>query len=215
MEVKTATQKQKFDWIKEWHPYFFAQIRRDIKNEHLRNDPGFAKKYLGKPLPKAEVPELVEAYTKAIEDGREEIIDFLFQSWLLKKGEIYHYFADELSKITNDFTKLDTIEKATAEDIAERACHQFGALDTTIFALINGVVFPSDLFDELKKKSRKEEKTKHDNAEEQSILKEKEDLIRDYELKIQRLTDKYEKKLLGLEKKYQTDVAALKKQIKK
>jgi len=215
MEVKTATPKEKFNWIKEWHPYFFSQIRRDIKNEHLRNDPGFAKKYLGKTLPKAEVEELVDGYRKAIEDGRDEIIDFLFQSWLMKKGDIYLYFAEELSKISEDFTTLESIDKEKADDIAERACHQFGALDTTIFALINGVVFPPALFDELKKKSNKEEKTKKENAQEQSKLKEKEDLINDYELKIQRLTDKYEKKLLGLEKKYQTDVAALKKQIKK
>jgi len=215
MEVKTATSKQKFDWIKEWHPHFFSQIRRDIKNEHLKKDPAFVKKYLGKAVPKAELEELVAGYNKAVEDGREDVIDFLFQSWLLKKGEIYHYFAEELSKLTDDFTKLDSFEKETENDIAERACHQFGALDTTLFALINGVVFSPKLFEELKKKTHQELATKKENAEEQSKLKEKEDLIRDYELKIQRLTDKYEKKLLGLEKKYQNDVAALKKQLKK
>jgi hypothetical protein len=215
MEVKKATPKEKFDWIQEWHPYLFNLVKRDLRNEHLRNDPAFAKKYLGKTFPKADTQELVEGYRAAIQDGQEGLVDFLFQAWLLKKTDIYHYFAEELSKISEDFTELDTLDSQVAKEISDKAVHQFGALDTILFALMNGVVFPPSLFEELKKKAHEEERIKKKNADEQAAIKDREDLIRDYELRLQRLMDKYEKKLLGMEKKYHNDTAALKKQLKR
>ena len=213
---KTATYKEKYVALQDWMPSIIEEIKKDIKNEHLKKDLFFVKKYLAtKNINKITTEELVEAYKTAIaeEENGEDLAEFLTSRWLLKNSELYDFFDSTLSKINPDFSKLEEIDLPKSKAIINEANHQFGALPTYLFAVLNSVVFPQEAFQYLAEQAQKE---KHSHNEASTQLSEKlttENMQRQFELEINRLTDKYEKKLNGLQKKYHTDIDQLKKQV--
>ena len=214
--LKDSTHKEKFAMLKNWMPYILDSVKKDLKNEHLKKDWNFVKQYLpSKNINKLTVQELTEAYSRALEQDEraEDLAEFLTNRWLLKNTEIYHFFESELTKIAPNFSEIDELDRAKSHDLMHGAIEKFGAPKTYLFCVLNSVVFPQDIFEELNRKAQQtivnEESQSLVNQENASL----EALQLSYEQQIARLKDKYEKKILGLEKKYHCDIESYKKQI--
>lgn len=197
-------------------PQIVESVKKDIKNEHLKNDFTFVKKYLtGKNINKLTTEDLAEAYIRAIdeEEKAEEIAEFITNRWLLKNTELYDYFEKSLMKISPDFTQLTEIDAARSQEIIDGSVEQFGATRTYLFSVMNSVVFPKESYEKLDKRAKESYK----KEQQENVVKEEkmaqESLKQHYEEQIARLTDKYEKKLSGLQRKYLSDTEGLKKQI--
>lgn len=213
---KHATYKEKFADLKEWIPYLVESVKKDLRNDHLKNDMYFVKKFLAsKNIHKVTTEELAQAYEKAIqqEEQGESLAEFITTRWLIKNSELYEFFEKQLSQIQTDFASLEEMTPKQAEALIEVSKREFGAPDTYLFSVLNSVVLPKENF----------EKLKHDASHHQAQVKDElhrakehltgEQMRQELERETARLTDKYEKKLAGLQKKYLTDVEALKKQI--
>lgn len=213
---KDSTFKEKFAILKEWNPEIIELVKKDLKNEHLKQDYVFAKKYLpGKNIHKVTADDLIEAYGQAIEkeENGEKIAEFIANRWMLHSAEIYGYFETELAKINPDFDAIEKIEAPVATKLINDSVTQFGALNTYLFSVINSVAFDKADFDKLQKLSRSEKETNKANQEKAAEEKSFEDMVRDFEQRLARIEDKYEKKIDGLQKKYVKDTDMLKKQV--
>lgn len=213
---KDATYKQKFADLQEWIPLIINVIKKDLRNEHLKKDVFFVKKFLSsKNIHKTTTEDLAEAYTKAIqeEEQGEGLAEFITSRWLLKNSDLYEFFEEQLTQIDPDFSSLVELSPEQATTLIDASNKQFGAPHTYLFSVLNSVVLPEESFRQLRKDAQEHQR----NFEEESAkedLKLSEDLKnKNYEREIARLTDKYEKKLTGLQKKYVTDVEKLKKEV--
>lgn len=214
--LKETTYKAKFDMVASWMPSIIDSVKKELKNDHLRTDYAFCKHYFsGKSLNKLTNEELARAYMDALatSEKAEEIGEFITNRWLIKHSDLYHYFEQELTRINPNFNELEMLDKQTSIKLMEGAIQEYGAPKTYLFAVLNSVVFPPEVFSKLAQlaqesadKTRVETVAKQEHASVEAMK-------RNYELQIARLTDKYEKKLMGLQKKYATDVEALKKQV--
>lgn len=214
--LKDATYKEKCILLKPWMPQILETVKKDLKNEHLKNDFKFVKKYFsGKNLNKLTTQNFVDAYSTALEqeEKAEEIAEFLTNRWLMKNTELYEYFEAALSKISPDFTQLTEIKSDQAEEIIEKSNRQFGPLPTYLFSVMNSVVFPKECYEKLEKQAHAAQKIAHQEEIESQTKSTHESLKQQYELQIARLTDKYEKKLSGMERKYFQDTESLRKQL--
>lgn len=214
MLLKTATAAQRLQMISNWLPILIASVKKDLKNNHLPQNPQFYKTYFkNKTINKISVEELVDVYSNAILKGDEDISQFVINAWLLDHGMEYLFFEQELKTITSDFTELELIEPAKSNEIIERSIQRFGAPNTFLFSILNSVVFPEDILNALNKRAEAEAASKalaHAEAQkEQQDIRNQEQ----FQAAISRLTDKFEKKLEGMQKKYNADTTALKKQI--
>jgi polyhydroxyalkanoate synthesis regulator phasin len=214
--IKEATYKEKFDLLTDFINPIMEMVKREVKNDHLRQDFAFAKRYFpGKQVPKLTIQELAEGYKEAVknEENGESIAEFILSNWLLKHGDLYHYFEEKLSSITQDFTALQELSLPQSETIVKGSIQNFGAYSTYLFAVINSVVFPKDVFTSLEKEAKKAMKKEAEEKKQQEEAKSFALTQQSFQDQIARLTDKYEKKLLGLQKKYTQDVESLKKQV--
>jgi hypothetical protein len=213
---KNATYKEKFADLQEWIPFLVDSVKKDLRNEHLKKDLYFVKKFLpSKNIHKVTTNELAQAYQKAIqeEEQGEDLAEFITSRWLLKNSELYEFFEQQLSQISSDFTNLEEINLVQAQALIEASIHQFGAPHTYLFSVLNSVVFPQESFQTLKiqaQQHQEKEKEETQQAVEQLTV---EQMRKEFEREMMRLTDKYEKKLAGLQKKYISDVEGLKKQV--
>lgn len=214
--LKSATYKEKFAMLKIWLPKILDSVKKDLKGEHLRTDIQFCKTYLpGKNINKLSLDDLVTAYSKALDETEngEALCEFISNRWLLKNTELYGYFEEKLKAIDPNFTELEVIDHAKSKDLITGAVAHFGAPKTYLFSVLNSVVFPKEIYQELAKMAQASIEKEETEAK---ALHEKlsfEVMIRNHELQIARLVDKYEKKLTGLQKKYIQDTESLKKQL--
>lgn len=210
MLLKDSTYQQKFaTQLKPWMPLIVETTKRDLKQGPL------ARKYFSKPIAKLTADELKDGYLRAIAEDEqgESIGEWVAQCWLLKKPDLYAYFKDKLSEINPEFDQIEEIEHSKANAIVKEAISQFGAPDIYLFTIINAVVFPADVVDDLSAKAESEVKDAQQKKQAAHEEKSTEKMIANYEQQIARLTDKYEKKLQGFERKYLDDTESLKKQI--
>ncbi len=205
--------KEKFTLLKPWLGQMLSEIKKELKNDHLKKDPQFSKKYFNKPYHRVENSELSVGYCAAVDAGEDHIGEFIFQRWILKHSDIYHFFAQALEKINPDFAAIEQIDTEVATEIAEKSKVQFGAKNSYIFTVINSVAFPKSVIDDLQKQATDETETAQKMRKELQTIESQEALIKGYETKIQRLTDRYEKKLAGLQLKYKVDTDKLKNQV--
>lgn len=213
--LKDATFKEKFTLLKSWIPSIVESIKKDLKNDHLKNDWQFTKKYFGSKNPsKLTSEELAEGYLLALEgEAGEQVGEFITNRWLLKHPELYGFFEEELSKINPNFNELTEIDRDRSFAIIEKAIDKHGAPHTYFFAVLNSVVFPKEAFDRLNKSAKETLDRETSIAKKKEEIASIENLQQSHDEQISRLTDKYEKKLQGLQKKYLVDVETLKKQI--
>lgn len=214
--LKNATYKEKFSILREWIPTIVESIKKDLKNEHLKKDLSFTKKYLaGKNIAKLTTDDLIQAYSQALEDSEnsEALAEFMANRWLLKNTELYEFFEAQLRQISQNFTELDEIDSQKSKEIVAGSIQAHGALPTYLFAVINSVVFPKQIYTDLGELAREHHKKSVEEARIQQESFTVESTKKHYEQLMNRLTDKYEKKLSGLQKKYVQDMESLKKQV--
>lgn len=213
---KNATYKEKFADLKDWIPYLVDSVKKDLRNEHLKNDMYFVKKFLAsKNIHKVTTEELAQAYAKAIqeEEQGESLAEFITSRWLIKNSELYEFFENYLRQIHPDFADIEELTPQQAQGLIEASNREFGAPHTYLFSVLNSVVLPKESFETLKHQAKQHQTTKEEEsrlADEQLTV---DQMRKEFERENARLTDKYEKKLAGLQKKYLADVEALKKQI--
>lgn len=213
---KNASYKEKYASLQHWLPSIIEIVKKDLKNEHLKKDFVFIKKYLPTSnIHKVTVEELAQAYQKAIaeEENGEDIAEFITTRWLLKNSELYDFFESQLKNISTDFTTIEEIDLAKAQKIAKAASDEFGHQSAYLFSVLNSVVFPAEVFHQLEKQAKDESQRKNQENVQQNEKQSLEAQRIAFERDVARLTDKYEKKLAGLQKKYLDDTEGLKKQI--
>lgn len=214
--LKNATYQEKFQLLSPWMDEIVEEVKKDLKNDHLKKDWGFAKKYLpSKNIQKVTCDDLAAAYRNAIaaEENGEAIGEFIASRWLLKNSEVYQYFEEELSKITKDFSSLEVLSNEQSLRILEEAIVRFGAIKTYLFSVLNSVVFPEEQYQQLGKRAEKQSKEQEAQSAAELQQLSLDQQFKAHEREMARLADKYEKKLQGLQKKYLIDVENLKKQI--
>lgn len=214
--LKDASYKEKCLMLKHWMPQIIETIKKDLRNEHLKKDYRFVKKYFaGKNINKLMDNDYVDAYTSALEteENAEEIAEFLTNRWLLKNTELYSYFENKLSRISQDFTELTELDEQKSQEIVNESISHFGAPRTYLFAVLNSVVFPKKIYEKLDKEARESHQRTKQAEEDEQKQRAHQSLVQYHEEQINRLKDKYEKKLSGMERKYFQDIEALKKQV--
>jgi len=208
--------KEKLAALKKFMPEIIESVKKDLKNDHLRSDWAFGKKYFGSKNPlKLTTEELIEGYSKAIQDEEqgEKIAEFVANRWIFRNSDVYYLFEKHLQEKYPNFQDIKEIDSTIAENLIADSSEQYGFVKTYLFSFLNAVVFSDAIFEKLR--------TKADHELTESVVKDEEkkkelsfeSLKSDYETKIARLTDKYEKKLAGLERKYFVDTEGLKKQL--
>lgn len=213
--LKNTTYVEKFAMLQSWLPTMIDVVKKDLRNEHLKVDYKFFKRYFaGKVAAKLSVEELVPAYFHEVtEEHNEALGEFVCNRWLLKNTEIYDYFAQQLSQVTPEFQEIAELELPKALEVMEAAIQKFGPVDTYLFAVINSVVFPQPVFTELAKRADEARRHSHEERRRQVEEGTQEKSRLEQERLLQRTVDKYEKKLAGMQRKYHEDIASLKKQI--
>lgn len=214
--LKDVTYKEKFQILDPWMLQIIGSVKKDLKNEHLKNDWQFAKKYFAnKNIAKLTTEELTEGYRLAFasEDAGEALAEYISNRWLLKNTEMYHFFEEKLQQINPNFSDLVELEKEKAHTLMEESISHFGAPNTYMFSVINSVVFPKEIYDKLSKQAQHAAKENEIHAQAMEEKMSVDMIHQHYQQQIARLTDKYEKKLLGMQKKYTQDVETLKKQV--
>lgn len=212
---KDSSYREKFQELHRWFPLMIGEIKKDLKNHHLKTDKNFFRKYFsGKLIQKITLEELISAYTDALgQENGENLGEFLSNRWLLQNSDLYYHFEKKFQEMAIDFEKIEQLEKNPAETMMQSSIEEFGAIKTYIFSVLNGVVFPKETFEKLAKLAKEEnvykEKLQIEKTEKTTI----EELKKEHERELIRLTDRYEKKISGLQRKYQMDVDGLKKQI--
>lgn len=212
--IKDSSYQQKFILIQPWLVSIIEKIKKDLKNEHLRIDKNFCRKYfLGKNPNQVQPEDMAPAYIKDIAEGNVGLGEFIASRWLLKNTEIYNFFEEKLKTINPEFDQIQVLSQDQSLDIVQQSSQQFGVVNTYIFSVFNEVAFTDTVFEQLKQKA--EQTTNQIEAEqiEHEALHTVEALKKRHAREISTLTDRVEKKMLGLQKKYINDVDALKKQI--
>ena len=202
--------------LKEWGPVIFDEIKRDLKNEHIKQDYVFAKKYLGgKPAQRLTLDEIVSGYLRAVEEEEqgEKLAEFIANRWMMKSSDVYGFFEKELTRINPEFNEIVELPDQESNKLIEQSIAEFGAPKTYLFAVINSVCFSKKQFESLKNKAESEKKREEEALSKLHETANFDQLKKEFESKLVKLEEKYEKKLQGLEKKYLNDTASLKKQI--
>lgn len=214
--LKEATYKEKFVLLADWLPNIIETIQKDLKNEHLKNDPRFTKTYFNNKNPhKLTTAELTSGYNQALnsEENAEPLGEFIANRWMIRHTDLYHFFEERLRRINPNFTEMTEIEPHAARTLMEDAINEFGARNVYLFSIINSVVFPAQIYEQLRRRAHESAEIERVEAEIQAEKHSIESMQQSHEQQIARLTDKYEKKIQGMQKKYTLDVEALKKQI--
>lgn len=214
--LKDTSYCEKFAMISEWSPLIFQEIKKEIKNDHLKTDFSFSKKYFnGKPAAKLTMEEIIQGYERALEQDpqRETIAEFLSQRWLAKHTDLYDFFSNELSAISPNFSELEFIEDEKSKPMIAKGLETFSPIDLYLFCVLNSVVYSKEVFDELNSAAKEEWEKRKQISSSVQPAQTVEQLQTKYEQQITRLIDNYEKKLTGWQRKYFNDIDQLKKQI--
>jgi hypothetical protein len=211
--LKDSGYQEKFVMLKAWVPEIIEGVKKDLKNEHLKVDRVFCKRYfLGKNVAQIQSHEMAAAYETDIAEGNSGLGEFIATRWLLKNTDVYGFFEMHLKNLTSDFENLAELPEDLSRSLMEESSKQFGAKRTYLFAVLNSVVFPKHIYDVLHKaavsetEKERQEEAKHEQVDVETLKKRH---LRD----MTALKERFEKKLSGLERKYLNDVEALKKQI--
>lgn len=214
--LKDTTYSEKMVMLKGWLETILQEIKKDIKNDHLKKDWNFAKRFFPKKnVNKLSASELAEGYSIAVDesDQADALGEFIANRWLLKNTDVYDYFARQLNQVTDDFDSIDVLDMDLSKKMMADSTRFFGAQKTYFFSVFNSVVFPEEIYNELRQQAEEErdqivQQEQAEKEQQEWAAKEKA-----YEQQMSRLTDKFEKKFAGLEKKYLKDTESLKKQI--
>lgn len=197
--------------MKNWIVEVLNAIKKDIKTEHLGADPTFYRAHFGnRPQNRLTTEEIFAAYESELLKGNQELAEWVVNRWVFKHGDLYQVFAERLSQINPEFEEIKAISLEESKKILEGTVENFGAIPTFLFVVLNGVVFPEKVKEELHELALKEKEKIEEEKKLEAGKEGLEKLLAAKEREIARLNDK----ILGVQKKYDRDVEGLKKQIK-
>jgi hypothetical protein len=212
--LKNTGYQEKFVLLKPWIVDVIEVVKKDLRNEHLKIDRDFCKRYfLGKNPFNLTTEEMAHAYATDIEAGNVGLGEFIATRWLLKNADIYGFFEEILKKIDENFENLDVLSQSQTEGILSKALKQFGSTRTYLFSVLNSVVFPKEIYDELRVQAEQETRDNQRQEEQIESAQSLENIKKRHAREMAALKDRFEKKLNGMQKKYLHDVEKLKKQI--
>ncbi len=212
--LRETGYQEKIEMLAPWLEEIFESIKKDLKNEHLKIDRQFCKKYLlGKNPVHISVPEMIEAYRTDIAAGNVSLGEFIATRWLLKNTDIYGYFEERIKALSDDFEKLEELPQDLSDTLMDSSVKLFGAKKTYLFSVFNSVVFPPSTYACLKELASQETHTLDQESTIQKANETLEALQARHNREMAALTDRFEKKFSGMQKKYLADVECLKKQV--
>jgi len=207
--------KNQFETLQGWIPEVLSPIKKEIKTDHLGSDPAFYKGYFGnRPQNRLTVEEIFAAYEKELLKGNEDLGEWVVNRWVLDPAVVYTHFADKLAAINPQFNEIKSLSEEESAKILKGAPESFGAINTFLFSVLNGVVFPEKVLLVLRKMAESERAAQ---KSEEIALEEKlslEQAVQRHQREMNRMQEKYESRLAGVQKKYAADTEALKKQIR-
>ncbi len=213
--IKESGYQEKIEMAAPWLDEVIELIKKDLKNEHLKIDRDFCKRYfLGKGPNMVTITEMVPAYQKDIADGNSGLGEFIASRWILKNTDVYGFFEQELKKLNPDFDTLPDLDESLARTLMKDSIKRFGAVRTYLFCLFNSVVFSDALYKELRKKALDHSTHLKEEREKEQVERSLEAMQKRHARELAALNDRHDKKLSGMQKKYLNDTEVLKKQIK-
>ncbi len=196
--------------LSPFHFQIFSSVKKDCKSEHLALDNQFLKKHFtGKLIAKITVEDLLLVYPKVIDEGHEQLAEFIANRWLLKHMDLYHLFENELKKINPQFDQITEISECDAKAILEMALKDANPVTCYIFCTLNLVAIPLGVLKDLEEKALSYIAACSKSLEQSAEKCTNHSTLED----VQKICEKYEKKLAGMQKKYVTDTGILKKQV--
>jgi hypothetical protein len=142
--------KIQFERLLPWAEEILSAIKKEIKQEYLEENPVLRRKHFGNlPQNRISTPEIAAAFTKEILDGNQELYDWVVDTWVVKHGNMYHYFALKLHNINPDFEQIKELTVDESEKVLAGAKESFGAKKIYFFAVLNGLVFPEQVLTQL------------------------------------------------------------------
>jgi hypothetical protein len=212
--IKDLVLKSKFAFIQEFFGKIIQDIRKDVRQEHLKKDKAFIQKHFAKnSIDKVSAEEIEKGYfTELSIEGNDDLSNWVISKWILKHAEVYEYFVTELTKVNPKFEEISLLDMETAKSIAARAVDKFGAEDTLIFSVVNSVAFPDQIFEALKDEALKQLAAKKDLVKKDTAIS-VEDLVKQHQIDLSRLSERYENRIQAVSKKYIQDIEGLKKQL--
>ena len=129
---------------------------------------------------------------------------------MIKNADLYNFFAYELAKINPKYNEIESISDEMSVFLLNASIHQYGAISTYLFCILNAVVFTDQQLKKLREMALSE---KAQQPEEKPAFKSVDDVKEHYEKELRKVMEKCENKVQGLERKYIQDVEGLKKQI--
>jgi hypothetical protein len=207
--------QEMFQLVDPWLGEILEVVKKDLKQEHLKKDKAFCKRYfLGKGAAQVSVEEMVPAYRSEIAAGNVGLAEFIASRWLLKNTDIYGFFEKKLEKISPDFDQLDSLEEAFALQLKSEAQKEFKPVRLYLFSVLNAVTFSSEIFTELRENALNYTAENHKLEQERKEKEDLEAMQRRHDREVRALVGKFEKKLSGMERKYVRDTDTLKDQIR-
>lgn len=207
--------ENKFEIVGPWLTNILSSIKKDIKTDYLPADKVFYRTYFGnRPLNRLSAEEIYAAFEKELLAGTTEgMEEWVVNRWVFKHGDIYRFFAERLSSINPDFDELKELTEEESRKVLDGK-EAFSPVDFYVFSVLNGVVFPKDVLETLRKAAAEAKSTEESEMAAQSQKESLEQIIERQQRDLSRLQQKYEDKVEGVLRKYATDVEALKKQIR-
>ena len=155
--LKDSTHAKQYELLEEFVPDIIRSIRRDLRQDHLKQDQEFLKTHFGSKNPnKLKTEDMAPVYAPLLKEGKEEYWEFFTDRWIMKHTDIYDFFEAELSKVAEDFTELEELDGDFSRRLVDGAVRSFGAVNTLIFSALNSVVFPESVYADLKKMAARE-----------------------------------------------------------
>ena len=212
--IKDLVLKSKFVFLQEFFGKIIHDIRKDVRQEHLKRDKAFIQKHFAKnSIDKVSVEEVEKAYfTELSTQGNDDLSNWVISKWILKHAEVYEYFVSELTKVNPKFEEIALLDVETGKSIAARAVDKFGAEDTLIFSVLNSVAFSDQIFEGLKDEAIKQLAAKRDSIKKEDTIS-MEEVLKQHQIDLSRLAERYENRIQAVSKKYIQDIEGLKKQL--
>ena len=147
-----APYQKKFQFLQNSFSSIIKEIEQDLKTLHLRSDKRFKVLHFSNHSPRSiPIEKLISVYHRElVETSNDPLSEFVANRWLLNNENIYQLFEEQLKKTTPDFDKITEIESSIAQKIIDDSISQFGVEKTLIFSILNSVVFPQEIYDQLK-----------------------------------------------------------------
>lgn len=192
-----------------------SSIKKEIKTEHLIKSPVFYRAHFGtRPLNRLTTEEILHVYEKVLLEGNEELSEWIVNRWVFQHGEIYRHFAERLAQINPDFDAIAELDQKQSEFVLEGAVQAFSALSVYVFSVLNRVVFPQSIFEQLRIAAELEQ-TRNKDVEETKLREETiEQMKQRHEKELAKIKEKCEDKVAGVMKKYTLETDSYKKQIR-